>query len=235
MKELDSRYLSQVGGGLDAGECVSDSVNGFAVGAAVGGAVGLAAGAPGAAIGGLVGGLAGGAVAVSNNEACGTGDGASAAASAASASCSASAAASSCGPGDGVGGDGGGGGGGGGKVICTELCRMGAIDHALWMADLRYSQDHFSARTLRGYHLWGIPFVRLMRRHPMFASLALPPTRWFAEDIGFRMGVRAEPNWKGWVLREWLFRPVCAGLGLFARARDWRVLWPDDEALAPRA
>lgn len=235
MKELDSRYLSRVGGGLDAGECASDAIGGFGVGATVGGSIGAAAGPVGVAVGATVGGLAGGAVSISDNEACGTSDGASAAASAASASCSASAAATSCGPGDGVGGDGGGGGGGGGKVICTELCRMGAIDHALWMADIRYSQDHFSARTLRGYHLWGIPFVRLMRRHPVLARLALPPTRWFAEDIGYRMGVRPEPNRKGWVLRELLFRPMCAGLGLFARARDWRALWPDDEALARRA
>ena len=29
------------------------------------------------------------------------------------------------------------GGGGGGKVICTELCRNGAIEQDVWMADIR--------------------------------------------------------------------------------------------------
>lgn len=227
MKELGLHDRSQIGGGLNGSQCVSDAVNGFSIGVAVGGTVGLAAGPAGAAIGGLTAGLAGGAVAISNNEACGTASSsaASSAAAAASASCAAS---SSCNA-NGDNGDSasGGGGGGGGKVICTELCRMGAIEHDVWRADIRYSQRHFSARTLRGYHLWGIPFVRLMRRYPVLARLALPPTRWFAEDIAYRMGVRPTPNWKGWLLREVVFRPLCTGLGLFARARDWRVLETD--------
>jgi hypothetical protein len=123
--------------------------------------------------------------------------------------------------------DGGGGGGGGGKVICTELCRNGAIEHEVWMADIRYSRQNFSEQTMRGYHLWGIPYVKLMRKYPSFAKLAEYPTRWFAEDIAYRMGVLSKPNYKGWVLREVLFRPVCFGIGLFAKARDWQALWRD--------
>ena len=111
-------------------------------------------------------------------------------------------------------------------MICTELCRLGAIERDVWLADVRYSQRHFSARTLRGYHLWGMPCVRLMRSHPVLVQLLLPPTRWFAEDIAYRMGVRKQSNWKGWLLREALFRPLCSAIGLFASPRDWRVLWP---------
>lgn len=119
------------------------------------------------------------------------------------------------------------GGGGGGKVICTELCRNGAIEHEVWMADIRYSRQNFSEQTMRGYHLWGIPYVKLMRKYPSFAKLAEHPTRWFAEDIAYRMGVLSKPNYKGWVLREVFFRPVCFGIGLFAKARDWQALWRD--------
>ena len=117
------------------------------------------------------------------------------------------------------------GGGGGGKVICTELCRNGVIEHDVWMADIRYSRENFSAQTMRGYHLWGIPYVRLMRKSPLFAKIAARPTSWFAEDIAYRMGVRAVPNLKGWVLREVLFRPICSLIGVFAKARDWQALW----------
>ena len=120
-----------------------------------------------------------------------------------------------------------GGGGGGGKVICTELCRNGAIEHEVWMADIRYSRQNFSEQTMRGYHLWGIPYVKLMRKYPSFGKLAEHPTRWFAEDIAYRMGVLPKPNHKGWVLREVFFRPICFGIGLFAKARDWRALWRD--------
>lgn len=118
-----------------------------------------------------------------------------------------------------------GGGGSGSKVICTELCRAGEIDHEVWLADIRYSRQNFSERTMRGYHLWGVPYVRWMRRYPVLASLAKHPTRWFAEDIAFQMGVRQRRNLKGWVLREMLFRPLCSFLGVFAKARDWRALW----------
>ncbi len=121
----------------------------------------------------------------------------------------------------------GGGGGGGGKVICTELCRNGAIEHEVWMADIRYSGQNVSEQTMRGYHLWGIPYVKLMRKYPSFAKLAEHPTRWFAEDIAYRMGVLSKPNYKGWVLREVFFPPVCFGIGIFAKARDWQALWCD--------
>lgn len=123
-----------------------------------------------------------------------------------------------------------GGGGGGGKVICTELCRNGVIEHDVWMADIRYSREHFSEQTMRGYHLWGIPYVKLMRKSPVFAKIVAHPTRWFAEDIAYRMGVRALPNRKGWLLREVFFRPVCSMIGIFAKARDWQALWRSDAA-----
>ena len=127
--------------------------------------------------------------------------------------------------------DSGGGGGGGGKVICTELCRNGVIEHDVWMADIRYSRDNFSAQTMRGYHLWGIPYVKLMRQYPAFAKLAAYPTRWFAADIAYRMGVRSKPNYAGWAVRELAFRPICWSLGIVAKARDWQSLWATPQAI----
>jgi hypothetical protein len=102
------------------------------------------------------------------------------------------------------------------------------IEHDVWMADIRYSREHFSEQTMRGYHLWGIPYVKLMLKSPVFANIAAHPTRWFAEDIAYRMGVRAMPNRKGWVLREVFFRTICSVLGVFAKARDWQGLWRTD-------
>lgn len=227
MKELETRYLSEVGGGLNGAACEADALGGFGIGATVGGSIGLAAGPAGGAIGAALGGLVGGSVAVSDNANCVTADGSAAAASAASASTSCSAATSCCADSGDSGG--GGGGGGGGKVICTELCRVGEIDHEVWLADIRYSRQNFSERTMRGYHLWGVPYVRGMRRYPVLATLVKHPTRWFAEDIAFLMGVRPCRNLKGWVLRELLFRPLCTFLGAFSKTRDWRGLWSDGD------
>lgn len=117
------------------------------------------------------------------------------------------------------------GGDSGGKVICTELCRNGDIPHDVWMADIRYSRTNFSDRTMRGYHAWGVPYVKLMRKYPLFAALAKHPTRWFAEDIAYRMGVRDRRNLKGWMLREVFFRPLCSLIGVFAESRDWQALF----------
>lgn len=198
MREMEKRDLVRVAGGKDASECAADATNGFGIGAAVGGAIGAAAGPAGAAIGAMGGGLAVGAMAVSDNEACGTSNGDS----------------------------------GGAKVICTELCRNGLIEHDVWLADIRYSRENFSECTMRGYHLWGIPYVRLMRKYPLVAKVAERPTRWFAEDIAYRMGVRPQGDWKGWMLREVFFRPLCSALGLFAKARNWQALWADGKAAA---
>ena len=39
-------------------------------------------------------------------------------------------------------------GGPGGKVICTELCRNGVIEHDVWMADICYFRDNYSAHAM---------------------------------------------------------------------------------------
>ena len=210
MKELESNHYLMVTGGES---CVTDAA------AAAGAALGtVGACASGVATAGCIGAAIGtAAAAVSANASCT----AATAAPAGTVSCTADTDAMGNPTGTSTCSDSGGGGGGGGKVICTELCRNGVIDHAVWMADIRYSQQNFSAQTMRGYHLWGVPYVRLMRKSPLFAKLAAYPTRWFAEDIAFRMGVLSTPNYRGLVLREFVFRPVCFALGLFAKARDW--------------
>lgn len=35
------------------------------------------------------------------------------------------------------------------------------------------------------------------------------------------------PKNKDWVLRKIFFRPVCFGIGFFAKELDWQVLWRD--------
>lgn len=218
MELISKQDLQTVTGGLTQGE-VGGAIGG-AIGAAIGGAVG---GNLGAALGGGAGTLAGTAMGSSvgvagqngnENDNGGTSFGTS--------TCNTFGCDS-------------GGGGGGGKVICTELCRNGIIEHDVWMADIRYSRENFSEQTMRGYHLWGIPYVKLMRKFPLFAKIAAYPTSWFAEDIAYRMGVRAKPNLKGWVLREILFRPICSVIGVFAKARDWQALWRNERTQAARS
>jgi hypothetical protein len=118
-----------------------------------------------------------------------------------------------------------GGEGGSGCVICTQLTRTGNMDISTWSAAQRYGNERFSAQVMNGYHTWGVPYVKLMRKSPLFAAIAKRPVNWFAEDLAYRMGARAKPNYMGWALRELAFRPVCWSIGVFAKARDFKHLW----------
>lgn len=226
MDILDKNSFDHVVGGVGpagAGAgCAAGAATGASAGAAGGAGAGASGGASGAGVGGVAGGVAGAVAGCAAGAAVGAVGGVGAAGNAgaafgAVAGTAAGCAATSCG-----------GGGGGGKVICTELCRNGVIEHDVWMADIRYSRENFSEQTMRGYHAWGVPYVRLMRKYPAFAKVASAPTRWFAEDIAYRMGVRNNPNRAGWALRELGFRPLCWTLGLFVKARDWQSLWRSD-------
>lgn len=220
MKEINGSDLTRVSGGLSLGDAANGVgvVTGLAAGgiALASGVAAPAAGLIGFSVAGAMAGLVNTAVAIAT----------------APANIAAPTAGNSGDPGCAISCTAansdacmGGGGGGGGKVICTELCRNGVIEHDVWMADIRYSRQSFSAQTMRGYHVWGIPYVKLMRKYPAFAKLAAHPTRWFAADIAYRMGIRSKPNYAGWALRELAFRPICWTIGIAAKARDWRSLW----------
>ena len=130
----------------------------------------------------------------------------------------------------GFGGGGGGGGAGGGRVICTHLMRQGLLDPAIWRADLAFTYKHLSPTTVRGYHLWAIPYVRLMRKSPLAQKLMRPLATWRAEELAYQMGVLQKSNWKGKVVR-WTCEPICFALGIFAKEQNWQGLW---DSPAPR-
>lgn len=125
---------------------------------------------------------------------------------------------------------GGDGGGGGGRVICTHLMRQGLLDPAIWRADLAFTYKHLSPTTVRGYHLWAIPYVRLMRKSPLAQKLMRPLATWRAEELAYQMSVLQKSNWKGKVVR-WTCEPICFALGIFAKEQNWQGLW---DSPAPR-
>lgn len=103
------------------------------------------------------------------------------------------------------------------------------MDPALWRADIAFSRQHLPAAMVRGYHLWAIPYVRLMRRSQWAEKLMLPLALWRAEEIAFRMGLREKGNWKGKLLR-WTGEPVCWLIGKVTPEQDWESLWRENSA-----
>ena len=191
----------------------------IAGGAGIGALNGSRLGVPGAILGGLFGGLAGYGSTSGPGGACGP-----------AASAAASGTVGGYGPGTAGFGGGGGGGGGGGRVICTHLMRQGLLDPAIWRADLAFTYKHLSPTTVRGYHLWAIPYVRLMRKSPLAQKLMRPLATWRAEELAYQMGVLQKSNWKGKVVR-WTCEPICFALGIFAKEQNWQGLW---DSPAPR-
>jgi len=116
------------------------------------------------------------------------------------------------------------------RVICTHFMQKGLMDPALWRADIAFTRQHLPAAMVRGYHLWAIPYVRLMRRSPWAEKLMLPLALWRAEEIAFRMGLREKGNWKGKLLR-WTGEPVCWLIGKLTPEQDWQSLWDKDTAI----
>ncbi len=78
-------------------------------------------------------------------------------------------------PGVGDSSDGGAGDGGdGGSVICTSLHELGRLETSTW-----HAAEAFGLRlvrtdpaVIRGYHRWGRPFARVIRKHPLAARIA---------------------------------------------------------------
>jgi len=98
------------------------------------------------------------------------------------------------------------------RVICTELVRQGLMAPRLQRLDIAYTLRHLSPVTVRGYHAWAVPYVRLMKRSHLATRLVEPLARWRAEEIAYRMKSRSRPHYRGRVVR-WLGEPVCWALG----------------------
>jgi len=98
------------------------------------------------------------------------------------------------------------------RVICTELVRQGLMAPSLQRLDIAYTLRHLSPATVRGYHAWAVPYVRLMKRSPLATYMVEPLARWRAEEIAFRMKARSRPHYGGRAVRV-LGEPLCWLLG----------------------
>ena len=135
-------------------------------------------------------------------------------------------------PGSTIGDAAGGGRGGESRVICTELRRRALIDRETYAADIEHARTRISETTIRGYHLWAIPLVRLMRRGGVWGRVAIRLFRalatWRAEELAHVMGRRSRGNLKGKIVRL-AIEPICFVIGTCVPAQNYRVLYQGDE------
>ena len=112
------------------------------------------------------------------------------------------------------------------RVICTHFFRIGQMSSVLWRADMEFTR-RLSPQTVRGYHLWAIPYVRFMRRHSWAASIMLPLAIARAQEVAFVVGVAQRGSALGKIIRL-LGEPICWVLGAFVSQQDWQSLYRED-------
>jgi hypothetical protein len=109
---------------------------------------------------------------------------------------------------------------GGISVVCTELHSQGIMSRELYRSDTAFAKAHMAAGTLRGYRLWGVPLVRLMRKSPKVTAIAA----WFAISrahyIASLSGVSYCPKLarRGKIINT-VGVPICNFLGKFVPAK----------------
>jgi hypothetical protein len=105
-----------------------------------------------------------------------------------------------------------------GRVICTHFVKTEAMSKRLWELDVQFTASRLSAPTIHGYHLWAIPYVRLMRKHTWAEWIMLPLATWRANEIAFQMGECASPSYRGKLVRL-VGEPLCYCLGRISNIR----------------
>lgn len=101
------------------------------------------------------------------------------------------------GGGGGADGNNGAGGSSDSRVICTHFYKKGELSRALWAADTRWTIENVSAHTQRGYQLWGVPYVMLMRRSKVAEAIVRPLALHRANEIAYQLGMRDKPDYIG--------------------------------------
>jgi len=106
------------------------------------------------------------------------------------------------------------------------------MEKALYKWDIEFTQKKLSGRTVAGYHVWAIPYVRVMRRKDIWGRLATNAIRPLmvarALECAYQLGHRNKPHWGGRFVRL-LVEPICWLLGGIAQDRkeDCYALWSE--------
>jgi len=98
------------------------------------------------------------------------------------------------------------------RVICTELVRQGLMDASLQRLDVAFTLKRLSPATVRGYHVWAVPYVRWMRKSRLATALMRPVATWRALEIAYQLGERAKPHLRGKLVRS-IMEPACRLIG----------------------
>ena len=105
------------------------------------------------------------------------------------------------------------------RVICTELNSQGLLTDNELRAEQWYTLKKIHPLVIRGYHVWAVPYVRLMQKSSRFSAF----TNWWAgaraKEILYKCGKRDKPHYGGKLARL-VVEPFCFVIGCVAWAFD---------------
>lgn len=104
----------------------------------------------------------------------------------------------------------------GSKVICTELYVQKRLPHNIWVADIEYAKQ-INPIVVMGYHSWGIPVTKLMRKSRFITSIVEPFAKAWAYHMAYKIGVTPNKNYGGLILEK-IGIPVCYVIGSLIHA-----------------
>ena len=110
------------------------------------------------------------------------------------------------------------------RVVCTELVAQGLLNPGLYFLDVRFTEERLSPACVRGYHVWAVPLVRLMRKSEFVTRLVTPVARWRAEEIAHLLGAKPRGNVAGKLVRL-MGEPLCRLIGAFVSETDYQQLY----------
>lgn len=112
---------------------------------------------------------------------------------------------------------------GGGTVICTELNRQKLLSDFL-CAQSSLHAEQMNPCVIRGYRLWAIPYVRLMRKYPLAVWVVKYIATCRSEEIAYGYCGPGEGNFIGKLARL-IGEPICWLIGLFVNDPDYFNLY----------
>lgn len=103
-------------------------------------------------------------------------------------------------------------------VICTQLNSIGELSDELYDAGVKRI-PYMHPMVVKGYHLWAIPYTRMMRKSKLATRIVRPVA------IGRARYLSGKPSMIGWATVK-LGEPICHFLGhMTTKVEDWRTLY----------
>ena len=114
----------------------------------------------------------------------------------------------------------------GGTVLCTELHRQGLLSEKIYRSDSilgEYYAKNYPT-MVSGYHFWGVPLAKLMRKSKLATFIMKPFITAWAKQMHYELTKEGKPILFGKLI-QFIGIPICSLIGkLIRRNISWKLV-----------